>query len=101
LAGRDVPLENVDRAADYALRIAAATGNARWADYVFRVYGAVARPCPVALVDDLYTVLRKVQRPSSSALRDYLEVLRGVELGPADRFLLSRLEGLERLIAAR
>jgi len=101
LAGRAVAPESVDRAADYAVRIAAATGNARWTDYVFRVYGAVGRACAAELVDQLYSVIRRVEKPTSQALRDYLVVLRGLELGPSERFLLSRLEGLERLIGAR
>jgi hypothetical protein len=38
-----------------------------------------------------------------TVLRDYLDSLRELtgSFGPADRFLLSRLEGLERLAAAR
>jgi hypothetical protein len=42
--------------------------------------------------------MRKVRQPSRTALRRYLEVLRetSAELGPAERFLVSRLEGLER-----
>jgi hypothetical protein len=36
-------------------------------------------------------------------LREYIEGLRELSgnLGPADRFLLNRLEGLERLAAAK
>jgi len=46
-------------------------------------------------------VVRKVRQPAPTALRGYLAVLRDLELGPAERFLLGRLEGLERLIGAR
>ena len=49
-------------------------------------------------MDELYAVVRKVKQPDLSELRAYLAVLReqGEELGPAERFLVSRLEGLER-----
>lgn len=93
--------EMVDRAASYALRIAASTQSARWTDFLLRLYVAQKRLCPAAIVDELYTVLRHVQRPSPNVLRGYLDVLRTLELGPAERFLLNRLEGLERLVSAR
>ncbi len=100
-AGRPVPPELVERASDYALGIAAFTLNSRWIDFIFRAYTALRRPCPARVVDELYTVVRKVQRPAPAALRDYLTVLRGVGLGPADRFLVNRIEGLERLLGSR
>lgn len=87
-----------ERAAEYALKIAGLTGNAERADTVFRIYAHLKRPCPGAMVEELYSVLRKLEQPNRSELRRYLEVLRetSAELGPADRFLVSRLEGLER-----
>jgi pSer/pThr/pTyr-binding forkhead associated (FHA) protein len=100
-SGRAVSPEQVERATDYALRIASFTQNARWTDFIFRMYAALRRPCPAATVDQLYTVLRKVQKPAPQTLRAYLAVLRGLELGPADRFLVNRIEGLQRLIGAR
>jgi hypothetical protein len=100
-SGRSIEPENVERATAYALRIAAATQSSRWIDFLFRFYTVLKRPCPAPMVDELYTIVRKVQRPSPGALRTYLAVLRTLELGPADRFLVSRLEGLERLIGAR
>jgi hypothetical protein len=99
--GRAVNPENIDRATDYALRIASFTQNARWTDFIFRMYTALRRPCAATVVDQLYTVLRKVQRPTPQVLRAYLGVLRSLPLGPADRFLLNRIEGLERLLGAR
>ena len=46
-SGRAVSPEYVDRATDYALRIASFTQNSRWTDFIFRMYaacGAPARP---------------------------------------------------------
>jgi pSer/pThr/pTyr-binding forkhead associated (FHA) protein len=99
--GRTPTPENLERGARYALRIAAATQSSRWTDFLFRLYSAQKRPFPAPVVDELYTVLRKVRNPSPLALRSYLNVLRVQELGPADRFLVNRIEGLERLIGAR
>jgi hypothetical protein len=85
------------------VKIASVTGGGGWVDYIFRAYATTKKPCPAELVDQLYDVLRKVKAPSLVGLRKYLEVLHGeVEsLGPAERFLVGRLEGLERVAAAR
>jgi hypothetical protein len=100
-SGRSVSPDHLERATDYALRIAALTQNPRWTDFIFRLYSALKRPCPAPVVDRLYTIVRKLQRPTPLALRGYLGVLRVLELGPADRFLVNRIEGLERLLSAR
>jgi hypothetical protein len=101
--GVNVIPETLDRAADYALKLSQATGNGRWVDYIFRLHAAVGRMCPGPVVDELYTVMRKVKAVNLTVLRDYVEGLRDLtaSLGPADRFQLSRLEGLARLAAAK
>jgi FHA domain len=88
------------RAASYAVRIADATGRARWIDYCFELYLAQARPLPGEIVDQLYVVLRKVSGVAISGFRVYLEKLRAVapSFSPTDRFVLQRIEGLERLV---
>jgi len=100
--GRPVHDESVDRATEYAIKLAAATGNGAWVDFIFRAYMAAQRPCPATVVDELYTVLRKVEKVNLGALRAYLAVLKekAASLGPAERFLVSRIEGLERLASA-
>ena len=101
--GVTVSSETTERASEYALKLAIATANGRWVDYIFRLHVAVGRMCAGSIVDELYTVLRKVRSVNLAVLRDYLQGLRELSksLGPADRFLLSRLEGLERLAAAK
>ncbi len=101
--GVAVATVTLERASDYALKLALATTNGRWVDYIFRLHAAVGRMCAGPIVDELYTVLRKVKAVNLTVLRDYLHGLRELtaSLGPADRFLLSRLEGLERLAAAK
>jgi len=101
--GVQVPPAALERAADYALRLGVATGHGRWIDYIFKIHTAVRRPCTLAVVDELYTALRKVKSVNLTVLRDYLDELRELSgnFGPADRFLVSRLEGLERVASAR
>jgi pSer/pThr/pTyr-binding forkhead associated (FHA) protein len=88
------------RAATYAVRIADATGKARWVDYCFELYAAQARPLPGEVVDQMYVVLRRISGVAISGFRVYLEKLKAVapSLSPTDRFVLQRIEGLERLI---
>jgi FHA domain-containing protein len=88
------------RAANYAVRIADATGKGRWVDYCFELYGAQARPLPSDVVDQLYVVLRKISGVAISGFRAYLEKLKAASstFSPTERFVLQRIEGLERLI---
>jgi len=101
--GVTVPIDTLERASEYALKLGLVTTNGRWVDYIFRLHAAVGRTCAGPIVDELYTVLRKVRAVNLTVLRDYLEGLRDLSasLGPADRFLLNRLEGLERIAAAK
>lgn len=101
--GRKADPETLQRACDYALRIASTTSSGEWLDYIFRAYATTRKPCTAELIDQLYDVLRKVKSPTLTALRAYLAVLRNEssDLGPAERFLVGRLEGLERVASAR
>jgi hypothetical protein len=88
-----------EKAVTYAVRIAEATGKGAWIDYAFDLYGVVKRPLPAPVIERLYESLRKLSPVSVNVYRQYLAVLRSVEggFGPADRFLLRRVEGLEAL----
>lgn len=101
--GKTVEPAVAEQAARYAARIGGATSKAAWIDYVFDLYAAQKRPAPAGIVDELYTVVRKVKNLEAKSLRAYLAVLRDVQgsFGPAERFVLQRIEGLERLIAAK
>ena len=92
-----------DRAGTYAIKLASVTGKAAWVDYIFRLYASLKRPCPADVVDELYTVLRKVGHVDRKGLRDYVQLLRdnSAQLGPAERFLVNRIEGLERLASLK
>lgn len=91
---------SASRAASYAVRIADATSKPRWVDYCFDLYATQARPLPSDVVDHLYVVLRKINGVAVSGFRTYLERLRiaSPSFSPTDRFVLQRIEGLERLI---
>jgi hypothetical protein len=92
----------VARAADLAVRLASGTESARWVHYLFELYGARSEPLPQAVVDPLYEIVRKV-RIDLRVLREYVEALHASprELGPSERFLVSRIEGLERVAALK
>ena len=88
-------------AAGYAVKLASATGKASWLDYAVKLYGALDLVLPLALVDEMYVLLRRVRGIDIGLLRAYTEELRRRALGltPTDRFVLQRLIGLERLAA--
>ena len=92
-----------DKAAEYAIKIAAVTGNGKWVDYAVELFTPLERPLPAAAVDQLYTVLRSVSAINLGALRDYIAKLRlaQAQLGPNERFLTQRIEGLERLASLK
>jgi predicted component of type VI protein secretion system len=102
-AGRKLPPALVDQAAKFSSKLATSTGKGAWADYVIELYAAQGRPCPAPVIDELYIAMRKVATVDVTRLREYLDQLRAryAQLGPADRFLFQRLEGLERLAALR
>jgi len=93
----------VDLAARFAAKLATATAKGPWADCVIELYQAQARPCPAQVVDELYNAYRKVNAVDVARLRAYLAALheKQATFGPAERFLLQRIEGLERLAALR
>jgi predicted component of type VI protein secretion system len=64
---------------------------------------AQTRPCPGPVIDELYNAFRKVNAVDLVRLRAYVAHLREklATFGPAERFLIQRLEGLERLAALR
>jgi predicted component of type VI protein secretion system len=102
-SGKHVSPWIVDIAARLSAKLATATAKGVWADYVIEVYQTQGRPCPAPVVDELNNAFRKVNAIDLVRLRAYLAGLRekAATLGPAERFLLQRIEGLERLAALR
>ena len=83
------------------MKLAGSTGKPLWLDYAVRLYHALDLVLPLALVDEMYVLLRRVRGIDLGVLRAYTESLRTRSLGlaPAERFVLQRLIGLERLAA--
>jgi len=102
-AGRRISPALVDTISRFAAKLATVTGKASWVDYVIEIYQAQARPCPAPVVDELNSALRRVSGIDLVRLRAYLATLheKQAAFGPAERFLLQRIEGLERLAALR
>ncbi len=97
--GRLPEAKVADQAASYAVKIASVTGKARWVDFAIELFTLLGRPLPAEVVDQLYRVLRSVRGVSVNGLKLYAAALRAkqAQMGPADRFLVQRIEGLERL----
>ena len=95
-----VDLEVAEKATNYALKLAVATGKGRWVDYGFEMYLVLKRPLPSEIVDQLYNLLRTISGFSLTLLSEYVAALHAVQarFGPNDRFLTHRIEGLERLV---
>jgi pSer/pThr/pTyr-binding forkhead associated (FHA) protein len=101
LAGRHLAPDIARTAAGYAVRLAGATGKAHWLDHAVKLYRALGLVLPLALVDEMYVLLRRVRGIDLQELGLYTDLLRerGQTLAPAERFVLQRLLGLERLAA--
>jgi pSer/pThr/pTyr-binding forkhead associated (FHA) protein len=102
-AGKPLTAPLVDQAARFSAKLASATGKGTWADYVIELYGAQKRPVPAPVIDELYNALRRVASIDIMKLREYIEALKAdvATYGPGERFLIQRLEGLERLAALK
>lgn len=99
--GRKIPPEMAKSASLYAVKVGAATGKGRWIDYVFDLYTATGQSLPAEVVDELYVGVRKARGVDVVRLRSYVEQTKGRVKGPAERFLLNRVEGLEPLVAPK
>ncbi len=102
-AGRMVSPQLAEQATRFAAKLATATGNGSWVDYVIEIYGTLQRPAPAIVIDELYGAFRKVSSVDVARVKAYVEALRSLlpSFGPADRFLFQRIEGLERLATLR
>jgi hypothetical protein len=100
-SGRGLSPDIARTAAGYAVKLAAATSRPSWLDYAVRLYHSLDLVLPLALVDEMYVLLRRVRGIDLGVLRAYTEALRTRThgLAPAERFVLQRLIGLERLAA--
>lgn len=98
--GQLVGTEAFSSLESYGLRLAQTTKKAEWVDYLFRLHAAMKTLMSEELVHELYELGRKVQGVSRAELVRYLGVLDRAqpERLPGERFLLSRLEGLSKIL---
>jgi uncharacterized OB-fold protein len=92
--------ETLSLASSYALRLAEATHSPIWIDDTFRLYATARQLMPAETIDELYRVATKVRYANPRAIRNYVSRLKDAApaFGVTERFLLQRLEGLERRI---
>jgi hypothetical protein len=94
----EVDAELAEKAATYALHLAAGTGRGQWIDFVFQLYTTLRVLAPARVVDELYAAVRKVKATDKSLIRAYTACLKQISggFGPAERFVLQRIESFER-----
>lgn len=100
-AGKNTNPGRSEVAAKSALRLATALGDASWANYVFELYASLGHMLPEPLLVAMHEAVRKLPPVDLPILRGYIEQMSAADLSSHDRFLLKRLEGLERVAAAR
>lgn len=100
--GHRVPPETIDKTTVQALKLAIATSNADWLEWIFHLYRDARRVLPGEAIEELHRVVRRLRYPVTPALLGYVETLREMAptLKPAERFLLQRMEGLLEVAAA-
>jgi len=101
-AGKSPPDDSIRDAVRYALRLAELSAKGSWLDWVFQIHEATGKLLPAPTIDALYTLVRKIRYSGSAAFRSYVRAMkeRAKTFSPSERFVLQRLEGLERVVAA-
>jgi hypothetical protein len=101
-SGKKLSDEKLFAATSYALRLAEGTRKAQWLDWIFEMHDASARLLDADAIGRLHDLVRRIRYPGGKALRSYLAHMRSLadSLTPSQRFLLQRLEGIERVVGA-
>jgi pSer/pThr/pTyr-binding forkhead associated (FHA) protein len=92
-----------ERCSEIALRLAAATRRSEWLSYVLELHLALDQLPSAEHIDRLYELFHELTDFPLPLLRRYLSAVEthASGFGPAERFLLQRLQGLVRMAAAR
>ena len=69
---------------------------------IFELHDATRALIEADTIPQLHELVRKIRYPGGNAFRSYMTNLRAraSTLGPSERFILQRLEGIERVIGA-
>jgi hypothetical protein len=100
IKGSAPPPDMLRRATSYALTLAGGLERGRWVDWIFQTHAAAKVLLPSATVDTLHQLVRQIRYHDGRALRDYLATLPRDNLSASEKFVVKRLEGLERVISA-
>lgn len=94
--------QQLKEANDFARKLAEGLGTPRWIAWIFGMHTATQRLMDPDTVDHLYELVRRARFSDVKTVQRYLDVLqpKSAQMNPADRFLVKRIEGLLRLIAA-
>lgn len=101
-AGQTIQPARLAEATKYALRLAEGTKKHAWIDWVFDVHDATLTLIGGDEIEKLHEIVRKLRYPGGPIMRRYLDRMRErqADLGPSERFLLQRLEGIQRVVSA-
>lgn len=101
-AGKALDAEQLVVASRYAYQLAEGLKRARWIDFLFELHDAHGALVDPETIPKLHDLVRKLRYPGGAPFRRYMANLRqrAAELSPSERFVLQRLEGLERVIGA-
>ncbi len=94
--------KEVLNATAYALRLAAVTLRPRWIDIVFELYTASDLVMPADTIDHLYSLINIQKYSNTVPVRAYIAKLNqgSPTYGANERFLVKRIEGMERLVSS-
>lgn len=100
--GRRISDEKLAVTTTYALRLAEGTRKSQWLDWIFEIHDASNRLIDAEAIGRLHDLVRRIRYPGGKILRSYVANMRGRADGfsPSQRFLLQRLEGIERVVGA-
>lgn len=99
-AGRELLPAYVTELTRVTLRVVSVSRNARWMGDMARLYEQLGRPWPADVIDLFYEVARASADVKAAPIEVFVAKLKKVNLGPADRFLAGRVEGLLKQIRA-
>jgi hypothetical protein len=86
-----------------ALELAQGLRDPKWIDWVFRMHIATDRLMDAPTIEKLHELVRSQEYRRRRYVRPYLQGVqeRVAKYGPAEQFLVSRLDGLAQVILAR
>jgi hypothetical protein len=92
----------LDAPSRHALRLASATGRAKWIDWVFRAHEAAKKVLPLPILEELDRVARATRYKVGSPMKSYVELLtrQSSALTASERFVASRIQALYRTLLA-